>query len=205
MDKWYGHNNVGIETHPFPPFLPARATHLILGTFPTHPKNRRFHFFYAGRNNFFWRLLGDVYSYRFDTTHGEEAIREREKFLIRNNIALYNVIYRCRRIVAHSSKDTDLEVIEKSDVLGLIDQLPKLKTIVLAGSSGAISPRQLFLDHLQENNIAVLIKEEGNLISGSFTFGKRRIDFKTVYSTSGTNIGRYSPALEQYKKALNKF
>lgn len=195
---------IEIEIHPFPVFIPANATHLILGTFPTHRKNWKFEYYYPGRSNFFWGLMGDVYKQPFIHSTGTDAVAERKQFLANNGIGVYDIIYSCKRRVAQSSKDSDLEVVEKSNIIQLLKQHPTIHTIILTSSSGAISAHHLFFMHLRENAIAFSVGESKPPIHGSFVLDKRKIKTHTLYSTSGINIGRYAEALKQYRDCLNK-
>jgi hypoxanthine-DNA glycosylase len=193
-----------IETHPFPVFIPPNAKHLILGTFPTHRKNWKFEYYYPGRNNFFWRLMGEVFQQPFQYSTGEQAVNERELFLTQKEIGIHDTIYKCIRKVATSSKDSDLEVIEKANIIKLLHQHPTIHSIILTSSSGAVSAHLLFFQHLQEHHIPFMVADSKPPISGSFAFEGREIKTHTLYSTSGTNIGRYPEALKQYAECLNK-
>lgn len=191
-----------IEIHPFPNFNPKGATHLILGSFPTLRSNWRFNFYYPGRANFFWRLMSDVYDWPFKHSVGEEAIKERRELLIAKRLAISDTIYSIRRKIATSSKDSDLEVVKKMDVLAMLRENPSLHSIILTGSSGKASAHATFYEHLRENNVVYEVGGSKPPINGSFTINKREIKVHSLYSTSGLNIGRYKEAVEQYRKYL---
>jgi G:T/U-mismatch repair DNA glycosylase len=191
-----------IETHPFGVYMPKSATCIILGTFPTHNKNWRFNSFYPGRNNFFWRLLGDVYTRTYQYTTGPEAAAERLALCTEKGLALSDVIYKCRRIVATSSKDSDLEIVEKMDNVSLLRKHPNINRVILTSSSGPVSAHKIFFEHLTENGIGYMVSESKPPIHGSFVLDGRTIETHTLYSPSGTNIGRYAQALQQYKNWL---
>ena len=191
-----------IETHPFGNFVPRNATCLILGSFPTHHKNWRFNSFYPGRANFFWRMLSDIYQHPFAHVSGDEAAKERLTLCNEKGIAISDTILRARRKIASSSKDSDLEVIEKKDVLKILSKHPSIQTIILTGSSGNVSAHKIFFEHLSEYNILYQVENTKPPIYGRFTFQGRLIETHTLYSTSGINIGRYAEAREQYKKYL---
>jgi len=195
---------VEIETHPFPVFVPPQASHLILGTFPTHRKNWRFEFYYPGRNSFFWRLVGDVYSHKFIHATGKEASQERKLYLLEKHVAFYDTIYRCSRKVQSSSKDSDLEVVDKANIIQILKKHPSIHSIILTSSSGIVSAHQLFFEHLLEKNISFSVSNNKPPIHGNFILEGRLINTHTLYSTSGTNIGRYAEALRQYAEYLPK-
>jgi G:T/U-mismatch repair DNA glycosylase len=173
----------------------------VLGTFPTLNKNWRFNAYYPGRSNFFWRMLSEIYHHPFQNLAGEEAANERLALCAAKGIALSDTVYSCTR-KAVTSKDSDLIVVEKMDILGLLKQHPSLQTIILTGSSGQVSAHKLFYEHLHENAIAFTVELSKPPITGSFNLGNRHIKTHSLYSTSGINIGRYQQAVEQYRKVL---
>jgi len=191
-----------VEVHPFKNFLPPGATHLVLGSFPTLNKNWRFNFYYPGRSNFFWRILSDVYKTPFAHTVGEEAIKERHRLILDKRIAISDVIYSVKRKVATSSKDSDLIVVEKMNIVKILRENPTIHTVILTGSSGKVSAHGVFYEHLKENDVLFHIDESTPPIIGHFMLDKRKINVYSLYSTSGINIGRYKQALEQYRKYL---
>lgn len=193
-----------IEQHAFEPFFPPKAKTLILGTFPTHGRNWKFNFYYPGRSNFFWRLLGDVYEYKFEHNTGDAAVEERKQFCIKHHIALSDTILSCRRIVATSSKDSDLEICEKMPLVEMLRKNKNIDTVILDSSSGKVSAHYLFYQILAENHIPYMVAETKPPIHGNFKLDGRLINVYTVYSPSGINIGRYKLALDMFKAYLPK-
>ncbi|MES2622176.1 MAG: hypothetical protein V4615_15100 [Bacteroidota bacterium] len=190
-----------IEVHPFSPFLPTDATHLVLGTFPTLNKNWRFNAYYPGRSNFFWRMLSEIYQHPFRHISGGEAANERLAFCAAIGIALSDTVYSCQR-KAVSSKDSDLIVVEPMDILSLLKQRPSIRNIILTGSSGKVSAHRIFYEHLKQSCIDFKVETGKPPINGSFSLNETEIKTHTLYSTSGINIGRYKQAVEQYRKVL---
>lgn len=146
--------------------------------------------------------MSDVYNWPFKHSTGEEAMKERRELLIAKRLAISDTIYSIRRKKATSSKDSDLEVIKKMDVLAMLRENPSLHSVILTGSSGKVSAHSTFYEHLRENDIAYEINDIKPPINGSFTINKREIKVHSLYSTSGLNIGRYKEAVEQYRKYL---
>jgi G:T/U-mismatch repair DNA glycosylase len=193
-----------IETHPFGEFIPSGATHLILGSFPTHSRNWQFESFYPGRANFFWRMLSEIYHHPFQFSKGKDAANERLALCTEKGIGLSDTIYRCRRKVVESSKDSDLEVIERKKVLALLKSNPSLHTIILTGSSGKVSALSVLAEYLSEHGVSLQLSGKRPPMEGLFSIYGRKIQVHVLYSTSGLNIGRYSDALAQYKTHLPK-
>ena len=147
-------------------------------------------------------MLSEIYKHKFNHISGEEAGNERLAFCAAKGIALSDTIYKCHRKVATSSKDSDLEVVEKMDVLKILRAHKSIDTVILTGSSGKVSAHHLFFEHLAEHNILFTLHEGKPPIQGHFLLDGRAIETHSLYSTSGINIGRYAEAKEQYKKYL---
>jgi hypoxanthine-DNA glycosylase len=76
--------------HPLPPLYDERSRVLILGTFPS-PKSREMAFFYGHPQNVFWGTLAAVLG-QAEPPYDVEARRD---FVLRNCIALWDVIHAC--------------------------------------------------------------------------------------------------------------
>ncbi len=75
--------------HTLPPVVDAGSRVLMLGTMPS-PKSREAGFYYAHPQNRFWRVMGALF--------GEETpcgTAQREAFLHRRHIALWDVLASC--------------------------------------------------------------------------------------------------------------
>ena len=71
--------------HEIPPVYDDRSKILILGSFPS-VKSREGQFFYHHKQNRFWKVLAAVFE---DTL--PETIEEKKEFLLRHNIAIWDV------------------------------------------------------------------------------------------------------------------
>ncbi|MBR6296399.1 MAG: DNA-deoxyinosine glycosylase [Treponema sp.] len=85
-------------THPIPPVWNAESRVLLLGTMPS-PKSREQGFFYMHPQNRFWIVLpaifGETLSHPNKSPETKEAVRERQDFLLRHKIALWDVLSSC--------------------------------------------------------------------------------------------------------------
>lgn len=75
--------------HNIPPVFDENSRILILGSFPS-VKSREGMFFYNHPQNRFWRVLAQVCGER-----APESIGEKKAFLLKNRIALWDVIGSC--------------------------------------------------------------------------------------------------------------
>jgi len=75
--------------HPIPPIYDEHSEILILGSFPS-VKSREAQFFYGHPQNRFWRVVAAVFEQDVPRT-----FEEKKAFLLRNRIALWDVIASC--------------------------------------------------------------------------------------------------------------
>ena len=125
-----------IERHPLQPFLPANARLLMLGSFP--PPRRRWcmDFFYPNRTNQMWEIFGWVFfgdSQRLvDAEHRTFRLSDIQTLLRERGIAIFDTATAVRRLSGNAS-DKDLEIVEKTDIAVLLQQLPLCHDIVCTG------------------------------------------------------------------------
>lgn len=93
--------------HPIPPVFDERARILILGSFPS-VKSREAGFFYGHPQNRFWRLVAAVLQ---DAV--PESVEEKTAFLLRHQIALWDVIQSCE---IDGSSDASIRNVTANDL-----------------------------------------------------------------------------------------
>lgn len=122
-------------THPFPPVVDENCRILILGSFPS-VKSREDGFFYGHPQNRFWRLLAAVYG---ENTPG--TIADKQAFLLRHHIALWDVIASC---TIEGSSDASVKDAVPVDILK-VTQRAKIEHIFCNGNLAG----KLYQQHLQ--------------------------------------------------------
>ena len=98
-------------THPFAPVYNTQSKILILGTMAS-PKSREYGFFYGHPQNSFWRVL----AYIFDAEL-PETIEDKKCFLLKNKIALWDVLHSCEIIGADDNSIKNPVVNNFSEIL----------------------------------------------------------------------------------------
>ena len=97
--------------HPIPPVYDKDSRVLILGSFPS-VKSREAGFFYGHPQNRFWKVTAAVF--------GEEvpqSIPEKRAFLLRNHIAVWDVIHSCEITGSSDASIRDVTVNDLSVIL----------------------------------------------------------------------------------------
>ena len=111
--------------HPIPPFYNSDSEILILGSFPS-VKSRETGFFYGHPQNRFWKVLaaicgGDV----------PQTIAEKKALLLRNRIALWDVIGSCE---IEGSSDASIRNVVPNDLRIVLDHA-QIRTIYVNGKT----------------------------------------------------------------------
>jgi len=116
-------------THPFAPVYDANSKILILGTMAS-PKSREYGFFYGHPQNNFWRVLANIFDYVGDgVLDVPRTVEEKRKFLLDNNIAVWDVLHSCQISGADDSSIKNPVVNDFSEILAN----SKIKTVFTTG------------------------------------------------------------------------
>ncbi len=101
-----------MPTHPIPPLFDENSKILILGSFPS-VKSREDMFFYAHKQNRFWKVIAGVLG-----TEVPETVEQKRKLLLENNIALWDVIASCD---ITGSSDSSIKNVVPNDLSLILD------------------------------------------------------------------------------------
>ena len=99
-------------THPIPPLYDKNSEILILGSFPS-VKSRENGFFYGHPQNRFWKVMAAVFEDKVPLT-----IDEKKTFLLKNHIALWDVIQSCE---IEGSSDSSIRNVQPNDLKIILD------------------------------------------------------------------------------------
>lgn len=113
--------------HPFPPLFDAQSEILILGSFPS-VKSREQQFFYGHPQNRFWRVTAAVCGAEVPVT-----IEEKRAFLLRNHIALWDVIASCE---ITGSSDSSIRNVVPNDLTPIF-KAAQIRQIYVNGGTAA--------------------------------------------------------------------
>jgi len=98
-------------THPIPPVFDSQSKILILGSFPS-VKSREGRFFYHHPQNRFWKVLAAVME-----APVPETIEEKKAFLLKNHIAVWDVIASCS---IEGSSDSSIKNVVPNDLTRIL-------------------------------------------------------------------------------------
>lgn len=111
--------------HNIEPVWNSEAEILILGSFPS-VKSREEAFFYAHKRNRFWSVASAVFD-----EEKPESVEEKKAFLLKNHIALWDVIKSCDIM---GSSDASIKNVTANDIGRIIDS-SRISRIFANGST----------------------------------------------------------------------
>ena len=101
--------------HTIPPLYDEKSKILILGSFPS-VKSRETQFFYGHKQNRFWKVVSDIFNEECPVT-----TEEKRAFLLRSNIAVWDVIKECD---IEGSADSTIKNVTPNDLSVILDNTP---------------------------------------------------------------------------------
>ena len=113
--------------HPLEPIYDSSSRVLILGTMPS-PKSRALGFYYGNPQNRFWQVLSILYDEPLPATNPE-----RQAFVLRHHIALWDVLASCIITGASDSSIRQPVANDLSGILGTAD----IRAIFCTGKKAA--------------------------------------------------------------------
>ena len=116
-----------IVEHQFGPYYDQDSKILILGSFPSI-QSRKEQFYYAHKQNRFWKVLGILYSEKIP-----ETIDEKKDFLKRHHIALWDVIESCEIV---NSDDSSISNVKPTDIHIILNKCKINKIYCLGNVAG---------------------------------------------------------------------
>ena len=111
--------------HPIPPLYDKNSRILILGSFPSQ-KSRQQLFFYGHPQNRFYKVLSVLFDENLPST-----VEEKKEFLLKHNIALWDVIAYCE---INGSSDSSIKNVIPND-LTVIFENADIKAVFTNGKT----------------------------------------------------------------------
>ena len=197
--------------HPYPPFIPENATKLIVGTLPPprfttgELKDGDVDFCYGSRDGQLWLILDRIFGLdlKFETTAA--AIAQREEFLIKRRIGICDMVASAKREKIDASDIGMLEV-ELRDLVAILQQNPKIETLLFTGGNSKNGPEYFFRKNLKDYNISLKVVSNKVPRIHTFQFPESTRTVKTVslIAPSGA-ANRAVGSLAAYKKMKENF
>jgi len=125
--------------HPYEPVYNEESEIMILGTFPS-VKSRENNFYYGHPQNRFWKLISKIADNPLPVT-----INEKKELLIKNKIALWDVVKSCD---IEGSADSDIKNPLPNDINSVVKQC-NIRAIYFNGKKAY----ELYMKYVNEKPI----------------------------------------------------
>lgn len=197
-------NQYDTEIHPWKPFIPKKADKLLLGTFPTHPDNRKNDgFFYPNPNNDFWRIIFKTAGLDLEDSQKMNSVEFRKKVLTKLGLGIADI---CQRIYRQQSSSNDNAVfpVEFTNIFLLLEKHPDITTIVVTSSSKKSSALVWLHQYCSLNEKPFKIPKGTLPKKTLLNFNNKPITIEIVPSTSRQSPIRGNKLLKMYADVLLK-
>ena len=114
-----------MPVHNIEPLYDKDSRILILGSFPS-VKSRQMQFFYGHPQNRFWKIIASIFNDKVP-----ETIEEKKELILRNHLALWDVIRSCD---IEGSSDSSIRNVEVND-LNIILNKARIEKICVNGKT----------------------------------------------------------------------
>ncbi|WP_417213277.1 uracil-DNA glycosylase family protein [Bizionia sp.] len=199
--------------HPYQPFIQEDTTKLIVGTLPP-PRfstgdllEKDVDFCYGSYYNSLWLFIDKIHNLNFRYDNSEEAIIERQQFLIQHKIGVCDIVESAEREKIDAS-DLGMTNIILRDILGYLKEYPNIDTLLFTGGNSKNGPEYFFRKHLKTYNLKleVLSNEVPRIHQFNMNTESTERIIKTVSLTSGSGAANISISrlpLYKHLKARN--
>ena len=131
--------------HPYPPYILPDTTRLIVGTLQPHRfttgelNTQDVDFCYGSSNGMLWKIWDCLYDLNLVYENTKHAIEQRKAFLKREKIGICDIVGAAYRDKIDAS-DLGMQQPELRDILGILEQHPKVKTLIFTGGNSKNGP-----------------------------------------------------------------
>jgi G:T/U-mismatch repair DNA glycosylase len=201
-----------LHSHPYKPFIPKKASKLIVGTIPP-PRfstdellTEDVNFCYGSKYGLLWPLMGKIYNLNLDYSNTKNAVEQRKTFLFKNKIGICDMVHSCKRDKIDAS-DLGMKNIELRDLINILKEHPSINTILFMGGNSKNGPEYLFRKYLISNSIR--LKEINSKSPKIHQFYIKDRWIRTVSLISPSNAANRSiganPLFKKLKSMTNSY
>ena len=198
-----------LHKHPYPPFIPSKATKLIVGTLPPprfsigNLKPDDVNFCYGSRDGQLWKILDEIFNLNLKYENTQEAILQRKTFLETENIGICDIVESAEREKIDAS-DLGMQNTLLRDLIGYLKQYPNVDTLLFTGGNSKNGPEYFFRKHLKDHNLKFELVNNDIPRIHQFRLNERTIRTVSLTAPSGSaNRAVGSMPLYQQLKSKN--
>jgi len=177
--------------HPYPPYILPDTRRLIVGTLPpprftTGELNAQdVDFCYGSSNGMLWKIWDRLYDLNLVYENTKHAIEQRKAFLKREKIGICDIVGAAYRDKIDAS-DLGMQQPELRDLLGILEQHPKVDTLIFTGGSSKNGPEYFLRKLLKKATIPLECIDDQVPRKHQFVCEGRVITTHSLTAPSGT-------------------
>ena len=166
--------------HPYLPFIPPKATKLIVGTLPPPRfykgklKEGDVDFCYGSIDGQLWKILDTIFDLKLKYETTEQAVKQRKDFLINNKIGICDIVVSCKRKKLDAS-DLGMSSIKLRDLVSYLKKHSAVHTLLLTGGNSKNGPEYHLRKQLKGQQIILTALSLETPITHEFKLGKSRL------------------------------
>ena len=193
------------HTHPYPPYIPEDSTRLIVGTLPPprfttgNLNDEDVDFCYGSSNGLLWKVWDRIYNLGLVYENTHFAIEQRKAFLKREKIGVCDIVGAAYRDKIDTS-DLGMQQPELRDLLGILEQHPKVDSLIFTGGNSKNGPEYFFRKLLKTAKIPLECLDDQVPRKHQFVCAGRKITTYSLTAPSGT-ANRAIGSMPAYKAA----
>ncbi|MDA9330709.1 uracil-DNA glycosylase family protein [Flavobacteriaceae bacterium] len=191
--------------HPYPPYILPDTKRLIVGTltpprFTTGELNAQdVDFCYGSSNGMLWKIWDRLYDSNLVYENTHFAIEQRKAFLKREKIGICDIVGAAYRDKIDAS-DLGMQQPELRDLFEILEQHPKVDTLIFTGGSSKNGPEYFLRKLLKKAAIPLECIDDQVPRKHQFVCAGRVITTHSLTAPSGT-ANRAIGSMAAYKEA----
>lgn len=192
------------HTHPYSPYILPDTERLIVGTLPpprftTGALNEEdVDFCYGSSNGLLWKVWDRIYDLNLVYENSQLAIAQRKAFLQREKIGVCDIVGAAYRDKIDAS-DLGMQRVELRDLLGILEQHPKVSTLIFTGGNSKNGPEYFFRQLLKKAKLTLVCLDDQVPRKHQLEWAGRVITTYSLTAPSGT-ANRAIGSMDHYKK-----
>ena len=156
-------------------------------------------FCYGSSNGMLWKIWDRLYDLNLVYENTHFAIEQRKAFLKREKIGICDIVGAAYRDKIDAS-DLGMQQPELRDLLGILEQYPKVKTLIFTGGNSKNGPEYFFRQLLKKAKIPLECIDNQVPRKHQFNWAGRTIITHSLTAPSGT-ANRAIGSMLAYKEA----
>ena len=194
--------------HPYAPFIPENAKKLIVGTLPPprfstgELREGDVDFCYGSRDGMLWQIIDQIFGLGLKYENTQEAISQRENFLIDQGIGICDMVESCFREKVDAS-DLGMTDVILRDQIKILKKHTGIKTLLFTGGNSKNGPEYFFRRLLKQYDMGLKVIANDVPRIHQFVLDGRLINTISLIAPSGS-ANRAVGSMDLYKELKMK-